>query len=61
MQVPNEQQVTILMALCDHAKEEKIQVQCIGTLGCLAQCQSAIDANLVCLSILFIQLHAVRI
>jgi len=44
---PNEQQVKILIALCDSAKEDKIQVQCIGALGCLAQCQSAIDANLV--------------
>lgn len=51
-QLPNEEQVKILMALCDHAKDDKIQVQCIGTLGCLAQCQnpSAIDANLVRLS-----------
>jgi hypothetical protein len=47
IQSPNEQQVNILIALCDNAKEDKILVQCIGTLGCLAQSQGAIGANLV--------------
>ncbi|KAF8323967.1 hypothetical protein DL93DRAFT_2049554 [Clavulina sp. PMI_390] len=38
--VPNEEQIKILVALCDAAQDDKIRVQCIGTLGCLAQYQS---------------------
>ncbi|KDQ15679.1 hypothetical protein BOTBODRAFT_108287 [Botryobasidium botryosum FD-172 SS1] len=45
--VPQEEQVKILIELCDTTKDDKTKVKCIGTLGCLAQCLSTIDANKV--------------
>ncbi|KAF8336322.1 ARM repeat-containing protein [Cantharellus anzutake] len=45
--VPNAEQVQILMELCDIVTEEKAKVQCIGTLGCIAQNPGSIEANKV--------------
>ena len=45
VQVPNEEEVKVLMDLSEVAKDNKVKVQCIGTLGCLAQCPDAVDAN----------------
>ena len=52
VQVPNEEEVKVLMDLGDIAYDNKIKVQCIGTLGCLAQYPDAIDANKVMRSLL---------
>lgn len=45
--MPDEEQVKLLMELCDSSSEDKVKAQCIGTLGCLAQYPSALDANRV--------------
>ncbi|KAG6842438.1 hypothetical protein C0991_007568 [Blastosporella zonata] len=44
-QVPNEEQVQILIQLCGATSDERIQVKCIGTLECLAQHPQSIDGN----------------
>ena len=46
-QVPQEEQVQVLMQLYESAPDDALKVKCIGTLECLAQCPEAIDANRV--------------
>ncbi|KAH0591152.1 hypothetical protein J132_04862 [Termitomyces sp. J132] len=43
--IPNEEQVQILIQLCNTTSEERIRVRCIGTLECLAQHPQSIDGN----------------
>ena len=43
--MPDSEQVQILMQLCDVVTDEKVKVQCIGTLGCIAQSIGAVEAN----------------
>ncbi|KAG5647684.1 hypothetical protein DXG03_008407 [Asterophora parasitica] len=43
--VPSEEQVKVLIQLCDVTSDEAIQVKCIGTLECLAQHPQSIDGN----------------
>ncbi|KAG6873848.1 hypothetical protein C0995_010460 [Termitomyces sp. Mi166 len=43
--VPNEEQVQLLIQLCNTTSDERIRVQCIGTLECLAQHPQSIDGN----------------
>jgi hypothetical protein len=45
IQVPQEDQVRVLMQLCDNSKDDAMRVKCIGTLECLAQHPDAVDAN----------------
>ncbi|KAI0053405.1 ARM repeat-containing protein [Auriscalpium vulgare] len=44
---PQEEQVKILMQLCDSREDPTVRVKCIGTLESLAQNPDAIDANRV--------------
>ncbi|TFK26788.1 ARM repeat-containing protein [Coprinopsis marcescibilis] len=44
---PRDEQVKVLMQLCDATKDERLRVKCIGTLECLAQCPTAIEQNKV--------------
>lgn len=44
---PNEEQVKLMIQLCNTTSDEKIKVQCIGTLECLAQHPQSIDGNKV--------------
>lgn len=46
-QVPNEEQVKLLMQLCDSVSDPKLKVKCIGTLESLAQYPESIEANRV--------------
>ena len=46
-QVPNTDQVGILMQFCDATVDPRVKVKCIGTLECLAQHPDSIEANLV--------------
>jgi len=46
-QVPNEDQVQLLIQLCNSSTDPAIRVKCIGTLECLAQHPQSIDANRV--------------
>ncbi|KAH8111844.1 armadillo-type protein [Phellopilus nigrolimitatus] len=43
--VPTEEQVKLLMQLCDASSDEKVKVKCIGALECLAQHPESIEAN----------------
>ncbi|KAG2159597.1 ARM repeat-containing protein [Suillus bovinus] len=43
--VPNEDQVQLLIQLCNSSTDPAIRVKCIGTLECLAQHPQSIDAN----------------
>lgn len=45
--VPREDQVQVLMQLCDAASSSSVKVKCIGTLECLAQHPDSVDANRV--------------
>lgn len=45
--VPNEDQVQLLIQLCNSSTDPAIRVKCIGTLECLAQHPQSIDANRV--------------
>ncbi|KAI0936900.1 hypothetical protein AcV5_004925 [Taiwanofungus camphoratus] len=45
--VPHEDQVRVLMQLCDATEEQSVKVKCIGTLECLAQHVETIDFNRV--------------
>lgn len=45
--VPNEEQVQLLIQLCNSSTDPAIRVKCIGTLECLAQHPQSIDANRV--------------
>jgi hypothetical protein len=45
--VPNEDQVQLLIRLCNSSTDPAIRVKCIGTLECLAQHPQSIDANRV--------------
>ncbi|THG94495.1 hypothetical protein EW026_g6991 [Hermanssonia centrifuga] len=45
--IPQEEQVKILMQLCESAADVNMKVKCIGTLECLAQHPESIDANRV--------------
>ncbi|KAL4070726.1 ARM repeat-containing protein [Scleroderma citrinum] len=45
--IPDEGHVQILMNLCDSSTDPQVQVKCIGTLECLAQHPSSVDANRV--------------
>lgn len=45
--VPNENQVQLLIQLCNSSTDPAIRVKCIGTLECLAQHPQSIDANRV--------------
>jgi hypothetical protein len=46
---PKEEQIKVLMQLCDSTKDETLRVKCVGTLECLAQFPTAIEQNKVCL------------
>jgi len=50
-QVPNNEQISILIQLSDATSDNRLKVKCIGTLECIAQTPSAIEANNVCSSI----------
>ncbi|KAG1810178.1 ARM repeat-containing protein [Suillus plorans] len=45
--VPNEDQIQLLIQLCNSSTDPAIRVKCIGTLECLAQHPQSIDANRV--------------
>jgi len=45
--VPHEEQIKVLVQLCDASSEPTIRVKCIGTLECLAQHPQSIQANAV--------------
>ncbi|KAJ8596260.1 ARM repeat-containing protein [Rhizopogon salebrosus TDB-379] len=45
--VPNEEQVQLLIQLCNSSSDPGVRVKCIGTLECLAQHPQSIDANRV--------------
>ncbi|KLO07006.1 ARM repeat-containing protein [Schizopora paradoxa] len=45
--VPNEEQVKVLIQLCDSTSEGQLRVKAIGALECLAQHQPSIEANKV--------------
>jgi len=45
--VPVDQQVQLLMNVCDSSTDARFQVKCIGTLECLAQYPDSIEANRV--------------
>ncbi|OAX40891.1 ARM repeat-containing protein [Rhizopogon vinicolor AM-OR11-026] len=45
--VPNEEQVQLLIQLCNSSSDPAVRVKCIGTLECLAQHPQSIDANRV--------------
>lgn len=47
-QVPDEEQVKVLIQLCETSKDAQLRVKCIGALECLAQCRESISANNVC-------------
>ena len=47
LQEPVEEQVKLLMQLCDASEDVQTKVKCIGALECLAQFPSAVDANRV--------------
>lgn len=44
-QVPNPEQVKILIQFCDMTNDPRIRVKCIGTLECLAQHPDSIEVN----------------
>lgn len=44
---PQQEQVQVLMQLCDSTSDERLRVKCIGTLECLAQFPTAIEQNKV--------------
>ncbi|RDB28844.1 hypothetical protein Hypma_015922 [Hypsizygus marmoreus] len=43
--VPKEEQVKVLIQLCDATSDPRIRVKCIGTLECLAQHPDSIEGN----------------
>ncbi|KII93991.1 hypothetical protein PLICRDRAFT_36208 [Plicaturopsis crispa FD-325 SS-3] len=45
--VPDEEQVKLLIQLCDSASDPRVRVKCIGTLECLAQHPESVAANKV--------------
>jgi hypothetical protein len=45
---PQEEQVKVLMQLCDSSSDERVRVRCVGTLECLAQYPTAVEQNKVC-------------
>ncbi|THH20509.1 hypothetical protein EW146_g865 [Bondarzewia mesenterica] len=45
--IPNEEQIRVLMQLCDSTSSETVRVKCIGTLESFAQYPDSIDANRV--------------
>ena len=45
---PQDEQVRVLMQLCDSSSDERVRVRCVGTLECLAQYPTAIEQNKVC-------------
>lgn len=45
--IPHEEQVKVLLQLCDTSSDPRIKVKCIGTLECLAQHPQSIPANAV--------------
>ncbi|KAH7886017.1 ARM repeat-containing protein [Phlebopus sp. FC_14] len=50
--IPDEEQVQILINLCELSADAQVRVKCIGTLECLAQHPGSIDANRVIASYL---------
>ncbi|KAF9225574.1 ARM repeat-containing protein [Gyrodon lividus] len=50
--IPNEEQVQILINICDSSTDAQVRVKCIGTLECLAQHPDSIEANRVIASYL---------
>ncbi|KAJ2917874.1 hypothetical protein MD484_g2591, partial [Candolleomyces efflorescens] len=42
---PQDEQVRVLMQLCDSSSDERVRVRCVGTLECLAQYPTAIEQN----------------
>lgn len=48
--VPHEEQIKVLMQLCDGSSDARVRVKCIGTLECLAQHPEFIQANEVRIS-----------
>ena len=55
MLVPREDQVQLLMHLCDTAASISVRVKCIGTLECLAQHPDSIEANRVSVVLSFFE------
>lgn len=47
LQIPQADQIDILIRLCDAASDPKIQVKCIGTMECLAQNPNSIESTKV--------------
>lgn len=47
LQIPDGEQVNVLIQQCNAADDPRLQVKCIGTLECLAQTPSAVEANQV--------------
>ncbi|KIM47544.1 hypothetical protein M413DRAFT_62872 [Hebeloma cylindrosporum] len=45
--IPDGEQVNVLIHQCNAADDPRLQVKCIGTLECLAQAPSAVEANQV--------------
>ncbi|KAF8971665.1 armadillo-type protein [Flammula alnicola] len=45
--VPDREQVDVLIKLCSASSNPRLQVKCIGTLECLAQNPTAVEANQV--------------
>jgi len=44
---PDGEQVNMVIQMCNAASNPRVQVKCIGTLECLAQSPSAVEANQV--------------
>jgi hypothetical protein len=48
IQIPNIEQINSLIQLCNSTSSDaRLRVKCIGTLECLAQTPTAIEANRV--------------
>jgi hypothetical protein len=47
MQVPDLEQVQVLVQFCNRMSEPHVRVKILGTLGCLAQHPTSTVANLV--------------
>ncbi|KAF8665307.1 hypothetical protein AX16_000327 [Volvariella volvacea WC 439] len=45
--IPNEEQIRLLIQLCEATPDEQLKVKCIGTLESLAQFPDSLDANKV--------------
>jgi len=57
--VPQEEQIKVLIQLCDASSDLKVRVKCIGTLECLAQHPESIQTNAIISNYLLFILNGV--